>query len=42
MVGRGLGALTPVMLKVGVDEADDEKRQRVLTDWTDWLLARCD
>lgn len=29
------------MLKVGIDEADDEKRQRVLADWLDWLIARC-
>nr|XP_031862767.1 uncharacterized protein CI109_001779 [Kwoniella shandongensis]KAA5529839.1 hypothetical protein CI109_001779 [Kwoniella shandongensis] len=30
-----------VMLKVGSDEADDEKRQRVLADWKSWLLQRC-
>lgn len=30
------------MLKVGIDEADDEKRQRVLKDWREWLIARCD
>ncbi|WVQ98766.1 hypothetical protein IAU59_005897 [Kwoniella sp. CBS 9459] len=30
-----------VMLKVGIDEADDEKRQRVLADWRSWLLQRC-
>ncbi|WVW83037.1 hypothetical protein I302_105054 [Kwoniella bestiolae CBS 10118] len=30
-----------VMLKIGVDEADDEKRQRVLADWRAWLLQRC-
>ncbi|WWD15954.1 hypothetical protein CI109_100378 [Kwoniella shandongensis] len=30
-----------LMLKVGSDEADDEKRQRVLADWKSWLLQRC-
>ncbi|WWC89994.1 uncharacterized protein L201_004924 [Kwoniella dendrophila CBS 6074] len=30
-----------VMMKVGVDAADDEKRQRVLADWRTWLLQRC-
>ncbi|BEJ04485.1 hypothetical protein CcaverHIS641_0203020 [Cutaneotrichosporon cavernicola] len=30
-----------IMLKVGIDDADDEKRQRVLRDWTHWLLERC-
>ncbi|WVF72190.1 hypothetical protein IAT40_007002 [Kwoniella sp. CBS 6097] len=30
-----------VMLKVGIDSADDEKRQRVLADWRSWLLQRC-
>ncbi|WVQ70014.1 uncharacterized protein L199_008238 [Kwoniella botswanensis] len=30
-----------VMLKVGIDQADDEKRQRVLADWRAWLLERC-
>jgi alpha-beta hydrolase superfamily lysophospholipase len=29
-----------VMLKVGIDAADDEKRQRVLTDWRDWMIER--
>lgn len=27
--------------QVGRDEADDEKRQRVLADWRDWLIKRC-
>ncbi len=40
--GCEVAPLTAVMLKVGIDEADDEKRQRVLKDWTEWLLARCD
>lgn len=30
-----------VMVKVGFDEADDEKRQRILADWRSWLLQRC-
>ncbi|WOO84476.1 Caffeoylshikimate esterase [Vanrija pseudolonga] len=30
-----------VMLKVGIDAADDEKRQRVLADWRSWLIERC-
>lgn len=30
-----------VMLKEGIDKADDEKRQRVLADWRSWLVARC-
>ncbi|WVQ78304.1 hypothetical protein IAT38_000389 [Cryptococcus sp. DSM 104549] len=30
-----------VMVKVGRDAADDEKRQRVLADWRSWLLQRC-
>ena len=30
-----------VMLKVGVDAADDEKRQRVLADWLSWMTKRC-
>ncbi|WWC61076.1 uncharacterized protein I303_103654 [Kwoniella dejecticola CBS 10117] len=30
-----------VMMKVGIDAADDEKRQRVLADWRNWLLQRC-
>ncbi|KAK8869772.1 hypothetical protein IAR55_000340 [Kwoniella newhampshirensis] len=30
-----------IMLKVGSDQADDEKRQRVLADWKSWLLQRC-
>ncbi|ORY27166.1 lysophospholipase [Naematelia encephala] len=30
-----------VMLKVGRDEQDDQKRQRVLEDWRNWLLKRC-
>ncbi|KAL7424075.1 hypothetical protein Q5752_001660 [Cryptotrichosporon argae] len=30
-----------VMVKVGVDAADDEKRQRVLADWREWLIKRC-
>ncbi|WRT67175.1 uncharacterized protein IL334_004141 [Kwoniella shivajii] len=30
-----------VMLKVGIDAKDDEKRQRVLADWRSWLLQRC-
>nr|XP_019013572.1 lysophospholipase [Kwoniella pini CBS 10737]OCF52353.1 lysophospholipase [Kwoniella pini CBS 10737] len=30
-----------IMMKVGIDEADDEKRQRVLADWRNWLLQRC-
>jgi acylglycerol lipase len=29
-----------VMTKVGVDEKDDEKRQRVLKDMGTWLLKR--
>jgi acylglycerol lipase len=29
-----------VMLKVGIDEADDEKRQRVLRDLESWFAAR--
>lgn len=28
------------MLKVGIDEADDEKRQRVLKDMKAWLEER--
>lgn len=32
----------PVMCKVGIDAADDEKRQRVLKDWRSWLIAHCD
>jgi hypothetical protein len=28
-------------LQVGIDEKDDEKRQRVLADWRSWLLQRC-
>ncbi|EKD01598.1 lysophospholipase [Trichosporon asahii var. asahii CBS 8904] len=31
-----------VMCKVGIDAADDEKRQRVLKDWRSWLIAHCD
>lgn len=31
-----------VMCKVGIDAADDEKRQRVLKDWRGWLIAHCD
>ncbi|KIR58751.1 lysophospholipase [Cryptococcus bacillisporus CA1873] len=30
-----------VMLKLGVDAVDDEKRQRVLADWRSWLVQRC-
>ncbi|UOH81455.1 tubulin alpha-1A chain [Cryptococcus neoformans] len=30
-----------VMLKLGVDAMDDEKRQRVLADWRSWLVQRC-
>lgn len=30
------------MCKVGIDAADDEKRQRVLKDWRSWLIAHCD
>ena len=30
-----------VMIKVGIDAADDAKRQRVLADWRGWLLKRC-
>ena len=30
-----------VMMKVGIDKADDEKRQRVLKDCRDWLIERC-
>lgn len=33
--------LCVVMLKVGVDEADDAKRQAVLKDWLGWLTDRC-
>ncbi|KAJ9125851.1 hypothetical protein QFC24_002635 [Naganishia onofrii] len=29
-----------VMCKVGIDEADDRKRQAVLADWKAWLLKR--
>lgn len=29
-----------VMMKVGIDAADDEKRQRVLRDLESWLAAR--
>jgi len=29
------------MIKVGIDEKDDEKRQRVLADWRSWLVERC-
>ena len=44
--GRSRGSFLPsswgiVMIKVGIDAADDEKRQRVLTDWRAWLLKRC-
>lgn len=31
-----------VMCKVGIDAADDEKRQRVLKDWRSWLISHCD
>lgn len=30
------------MTKVGIDAADDEKRQRVLADWRSWLIKHCD
>ncbi|ORX39914.1 Alpha/Beta hydrolase protein [Kockovaella imperatae] len=30
-----------IMLKVGIDEQDDAKRQRVLNDWRRWLIDRC-
>lgn len=30
-----------MMLKLGVDAVDDEKRQRVLADWRSWLVQRC-
>lgn len=28
-------------MKVGIDAADDEKRQRVLADWRRWLVKHC-
>ena len=33
--------LISVMMKVGIDAADDEKRQRVLSDFRGWLIQRC-
>ncbi|KAI9638156.1 lysophospholipase [Dioszegia hungarica] len=30
-----------VMTKVGIDAADDAKRQRVLADWLSWMTKRC-
>jgi hypothetical protein len=39
-MGRCLPLTSPVMIKVGIDEADDEKRQRVLADWRKWLIER--
>jgi len=30
-----------LMIQVGIDAADDEKRQRVLADFRGWLVQRC-